>query len=333
MRSRRVVARRAVWCIVGLWATVAHGQQNTNAPLGDGFGIDRMTPTPAGDRFTFVPEPRIQARLSEALPAGCVATPTPSCDSAISWVAWKAVTSFQRIDISEGKSANISRLHLGTSWSPLSYAQLSLDIPLNLYQTDLPTLSKGYGPTSASRRVGLQPEVFDIGDIRIATRFAWPLTAWFQWGLQGQVFFATGDHERLTGDRTFARFDMLTLVGVYQKSPSSVSYTIAAYAGICWHEKLIASDLRLRPGAKLGLAGSFDSIFGWNYLMPVVEAKMDQIGQGSPVPWDVSLGGRFRAMPNKPWWITALATAGLSKAPGIPTYAFILDITFIPWNF
>jgi hypothetical protein len=330
MRRFRALVQIALSGVFVLWAAQAQGQ-SVATPLGDGFDLDRMVPAPAGDRFAFVPEPRIRSRwcdTSETAPWNNSAR----CEDSETWMAWRAFASVQSVHLLEGHPARVSRLHLGGSWAPHPIYQLSVDIPLNYYQTDLSVLPGGFGTPVGARRIGMQPDFLDVGDVRIGLRFAIRDRLPIRLGFQLYGFAPTGDHERLTGDRSF-RGDALFLASIERASSVGVSYTVAAYAGAGWRPDLISSDSAPRPGAKAGLAGSINSIGGWSTVMPVAEAKLDQLGQVTPVPFDASVGARLHPERDWPLWVTALGTFGLSQAPGVPQYAFSLDLNVVPWKY
>jgi hypothetical protein len=282
--------------------------------LGEGFDIDRLVPTPAGDRFTFVPETRIRDE---------------ACTESPCWFALSAFSSYasggvrlKRFGSESTKSSDVVRMHLGASWAPQEWWQWSLDVPLNIYQTDLSEPVDGYvvSPTS---RLGRKPETLDVGDLRVGLRVPLTLRRRPSWAMQGYAFLPTGDYEHLTGDRYF-RFDVLALAGFGSHDDSPV--VGAAYLGLGLHPFDPRFAGILRAEGKVGGALSFYLL---SLVQLTVEARVDPRLEG-PSPADASAGVRLRPMPEAPWWLSLLGTKGLSSAPGVPVAAVSLAFTLVP---
>jgi hypothetical protein len=354
-----------------LWISPALGQVQSS-PLGDGYDIDRLTPTPAGDRYMYVPEPRTRDK-SCGIPV-----PTPEIPAITNsgsndnthrplpcYVALKAFSSVQyapkvlQLDSISGgtatKSAVVSRLHLGASWTPQPWLHWSVDVPLYYYQTDLSNTGNYYGAPSGTAQIGRQADLLDIGDIRVGGRLAWALGSMQRLGVQLFAFVPTGDHQLLTGDRSVVppRFDALAMFSVGDHDDAlrtggardSIG-AVAAYLGVGWRSTLIGTDTPLHPGVKGGVAGSLNHICDWRYLLPVAELRFEQVQKQPGVRAflvDASLGVRFipirsivSKQPNegdqeRSGWISLMGTYGSSFLPGVPMYAVGLDLSIIPW--
>jgi hypothetical protein len=260
------------------------------------------------------------------------------CDDPASWVALKAVASLQFAPLTmqwvhtdgsvESRSATVSRLHLGASWSRYRRFQLSVNLPLNIYQTDFASYPGGYGAVG-NARIGIKPDFFDTGDLRIGVRANYFSSGFWDGALQLFVFVPTGDHERLTGDG-YARADLLGIVGTNDDPRSYIN--VSFYAGGGFRSNPFTSGYRF--GFKGGGAVSIDT---WDIIHPMLEARIaelwtDKLFPNTAFPMDISGGVRIQPQSRRTWWLTWVATTGTYYTPGIPKFGMALDVTVIPWT-
>ena len=286
--------------------------------LGSGFDLDRLFPAPAGDRFTFIPETRIRDE-------SCTAHPCWFALSLFGTYASGAVT-FKRLDGSGTTTASrVGRLHIGASWAPQEYWQWSLDVPLSVGQSDLSQFDDGYAAPAKSR-VGKTPDLLDVGDLRVGLRWQmYRRPRGISLAAQTYAFLPTGDHERLTGDRNF-RFDGLAVLESGSHEDSAVVGAVYVGAGARPYDpRFTESTLHLE-----GKVGGGLSFYVFSLLQATVEARAEHsVVKGAPWPADASGGLRFQP-PEKPWWVTLVATKGLSNAPGVPLGAVGISFSIIP---
>jgi hypothetical protein len=327
--------------VLFVWATAGRGQA---LPIiaGDGYDIDRLYPAPAGDRFAYVSEPRIRDKSCRPIAdredcGGVKAKPPLPC-----WTALRVLGAYQfgirtvRSDddkFTKSFRADTARLHVGASWAPYKWAQFSTDIPIVLYQTDLSQIQNGsgYGLPAGSDRVGRSPALFDVGDVRFGARTAFQAVDHLRFGLQGLSYIPTGDHERLTGDRTF-RWDVIALIGFDEIPLAGGAVFSAVYFGPGWRPDMTSNN---RPPLMYDQLGAG---LGWDYqniFRGLAEFRGSNLAFRSPAAGDATLGTRINFLPRNPSgaiWLGAHGTIGIgSSALGVPKLALAVDVTLIPW--
>ena len=318
MLGRGASARRRIsWTAVVAAVSFAPGAAPAALPnyLNQGFALEILDPSPAGDRFIVAPEATTERSFSTRVTFD---------------------TSLRPLDIrSAGTSATTDSrgeyAHVGLSASPWRFIRFSGDLPIVLHEAvfvDSP--GNGLPPTVAAPT----PDPGDVGDVRVGLRtnvgrvFETFAPEWaYHLALAADGWLTSGNSSTLTGEPANRVRGLLIWAGdAATPFPVTLSYSLAV--GYQMFTANVPAEghvggIPFRAGAAIETTVECVVLrAGLEAYGTVVPPSSDPISRNTREGLvSFSIGGRR-------WTATLGAGAGFSGAPGVPDARFLVSLQY-----
>lgn len=250
------------------------GAQSLDQPFAEGFELNPIEPTPAGDHFYLVPDGFSDPDDAENVPSL----------RAKLFLNYALSPTLIRTDNQTGESSNVVKnqlySHANLSYYLLPWLMVNADLPLALYQNG----EGASAPKSA------------LGDLRLGARFGLvgKRSSAFAFSPGIDLWMPTGSPTNLTGDTTVRSEPYLSLSGQLS------FFVYAAKVGFLFRHPVNSGSLEVGNSMTFGAASGVSLFKGRLQVGPelsgrtLVSSESDLAFSGIVSPTTAALGARFQ---------------------------------------